>query len=252
MCGRCLEGILDPLSLLRRMQDPAADLRLHQVGSAIIRVGPVASTELEFGEGVEPALRLRSTMERDDKGPLSSLVEEYLAAAGFALHLWGDERVPQRTFLWRLVEEVRHLDLRTELWARASVRMGNLHSLLVLAASELSVDEVWQSTFIKKNANLAFSLYSRAKEHRLLWRVAQSNQALLLAWMGRTEDALGILEDLRPYRVDPETVHFAIKKAMVLHENGREKECLEELSNIPDELMDDRAKRFKQSMEAKG
>lgn len=251
MCGKCLEGILDPLSLLPRLGDPMADFRLQQVGSAIIRVGPVASSDLEFGEGVEPALRLRSLMEKGDRPQLQSLVEEYLATCGISLHVWGDERVPRRAFLWRLVEEVESMDIKTEMWARASVRMGNLHSLMVLAASELPVDEAWQSNFMRENATQALSLYSRSKEHRPLWKVAKSNQAMLYAWMGRTEDALRILEDLRSYRTDKETVQFLLKRAMVLCDAGRSDECQEDLEQIPEELMDDRARRFKKQLEAR-
>lgn len=251
MCKGCLEGILDPLSLLARMGDPAADLRLHQMGSAVIRVGPVASAEVQFGEGAEPALRLRALIDGEERPRLQSLVEEYLAAAGVSLHLWGDERVPRRAFLWRMVEEVEPLDLRTEMWARASVRMGNLHALLVLAASELPVDGEWQNAFIMEHAGAALSLYARAKEYRPLWRVARSNQALLFAWMGRTEDSLGLLEDLQSYRVDRETVQFLLKKVMVLCDAGRDQECREELDRIPEELLDARARRFREQLEAR-
>jgi hypothetical protein len=251
MCQRCLEGILDPLSITRRMQDPAADMRLHQVGSAVLRIGPVPSSEMEFGEGVEPAIRLRSLLERGEQGQLQTLVEEYLASAGVPLHVWGDERLPRRAFLWRMVEEVKALELRSEIWARASVRMGNLHSLLVLAATDLPVDESWQSSFIKENSGVALSLYSRAKEYRPLWKVAQSNQAMLYAWIGRTEDALRILEDIRPYRVDKETVSFAIKRAIILCDAGRDKECGEELSQIPEELMDAHMRKIKTELEGK-
>jgi hypothetical protein len=251
MCQRCLEGILDPLSITRRMQDPAADLRLHQVGSAILRVGPVPSSELDFGEGVEPAIRLLSLTERGEQGQLQTLVEEYLASIGISLHVWGDERLPRRAFLWRMMEGVKGLEIKSEIWARACVRMGNLHALLVLAASELPVDEEWQSSFIKEHEGVALSFYSKSKEHRPTWKVAQSNQAMLYAWMGRREEALGILDDLRPYRVDKETANFALKRAMVLCDAGKGKDCREELSQIPEELLDPHSRKIRRGLEAR-
>jgi hypothetical protein len=250
MCKRCLDGRMDPLTLTKRMQDPAADMRLHQVGSAVLRVGPVSGTDMDFGEGVEPAIRLRSLMEREEVVALQSLVEEYLASAGIALHVWGDERLPRRAFLWRMVEDVRSLEARSELWAKASVRMGNLHALLVQAAANLPVDEAWRTDFIKKNASVSLSLYSRAKEYRPMWKVAQSNLAMLYSWIGRTDEALHILEDLLGHRADKETVNFAIKRAIILCDAGRRKECEEELSLIPEELMDVHLKSIKARLEA--
>jgi hypothetical protein len=252
MCGKCLEGLLDPLCLVRRMQDPTADMRLNQAGSAILRIGPVASADVTFGRGIEPVLRLRSLTAAGDTARLPSLVEEYLASAGIALHVWGDERLPRRAFLWRMVEEVEGLEVKSEVWSRASVRMGNLHSLLSLAASELPVEESWRCSFVRDHAEAAIHLYSRTKEHRPLWRVARSNQAMLAAWIGDTEEALRILDDLCPVRVDRETASFAIKKAMVLCDAGREEECRAEMELVPEELLDARAKRFKRALEAMG
>ncbi len=250
MCKRCLDGMLDPLSLTKRMQDPAADMRLHQVGSAVLRIGPVSGAEMDFGEGVEPAIRLRSLMERGEQRGLQALVEEYLASAGISLHVWGDERLPRRAFLWRMAEEVRALEVATEIWARASVRLGNLYSLMVKAAAALPVDEEWRAGFIRDKSGIALTLYSRSKDIRPLWKVAQSNQAMLYSWIGRTEDALRILDDLSAYRVDKETVSFAIKRAIILCDAGRGDECKEELALIPDELMDDHLRRIKAGLEA--
>jgi hypothetical protein len=249
MCKSCLDGMLDPLSLTKRMQDPAADMRLHQVGSAVLRIGPTSSAEMDFGEGVEPAIRLRSLMERGGQVALQTLVEEYLASAGISLHLWGDERVPRRAFLWRMVGDVKGLETKSDIWARASVRMGNLHVLLVRSAAGLPVDEAWKSDFIKENSSVALSLYSRAKDYRPLWKIAQSNLAMLYSWIGRTDDALRILEDLLAYRVDKETVNFAIKRAVILCDAGRGKECEEELSLIPEELMDAHLRKIKAGLE---
>jgi hypothetical protein len=251
MCKACLDGMTDPLAITRRMQDPAADLRLHQVGSAILRIGPVPSSELDFGEGVEPAIRLRSLLDRGETGQLQTLVEEYLASVGVSLHVWGDERLPRRAFLWRLMEDVKGLEIKSEVWARASVRMGNVHALLVMAASELPVDEGWQAQFMREHEEFALGFYSRGRENRPLWKIAQSNQAMLYAWMGRKEEALAILEDLRPYRLDKDTVSFALKRAMVLRGAGKEKECREELSQVPVELLDSHLRRIKFGLEAK-
>jgi hypothetical protein len=251
MCKRCLEGIIDPTGLMPRAQDPGADARLQQTGSISLRIGPVSGPDFSWGGGVEPALRLRSLLERSDKTDLPSFVEEYLAGAGIGLHVWGYERLPRRALVWKLVEECEELELRSELWARASVRMGNLHSLTILAATELPVDEPWLSDFVQERSKAALKLYSRAEPFPGVNRVARSNEATLYAWLGRSEDALRVLDELLGERTDEESAHINLKKAMVLCGSGRRAEGLGLLSTISLELADLPAKHFRAELEGK-
>jgi hypothetical protein len=249
MCRRCLEGIVDPLSLTSRAQDPCSDARLQQMGSISLRIGPVVGTDLSMGGGVEPALRLRSLMEKPDKTSVPSFVEEYLAAAGIGMHVWGYERLPRRALIWRVVEDCEELEFNSEVWARASVRMGNLHALTVLGAIELPLDETWLSEFVRERSKAALKLYARADRHPMVARVARSNVAMLFAWLGRTDEAIKILDELMSEQMDEENANLTLKKAMILCDSGRRIECSRVLGTIPDELMDWRAKRFRADLE---
>jgi len=251
MCKRCLDGIVDPLNLLTRYQDPCSDARLQQMGSISLRIGPVVGPDFTWGGGVEPALRFRSLMEKPDKASVPSFVEEYLAGMGIGLHVWGYESIPQRTLVWRVVEECEGLESESELWARASVRMGNLHSLTVMAAAKLPVDESWLSEFMEKRSKAALRLYSRSERYPAVARVARSNLAMLHSWMGRSEDAIKTLDELIGEQMDEENVNLIFKKAMVLRQSGRREECATVLEAIPDELMSWRAKRFRSELEGR-
>ncbi|MEM0448478.1 MAG: hypothetical protein QW520_01470 [Methanomassiliicoccales archaeon] len=250
MCGRCLERINDPLSFLERFSDPMADLRLQRLGNALLRVFPASSPRINFGEEIEPAVRIGSLLESGAQEHLCFLVEQYLASAGISFHLWGDERIPRRAFLWRLVQEVGNLEFNSEIWARASVRMGNIHSLLVLSVSDMQLEESWRLRFVKQRVANAISAYSRAKEYPALWKVARSNIALLWAWIGKTEEALQMLGELCSGEVDEESAPFSLKRAMVLCDAGRAEECREELSRIPGNLADSRLIKFRTQLEA--
>lgn len=250
MCRHCLEGIVDPTSLAPRLQDPCADARLLQMGSIALRIGPVVGPDYLLKGSVEPAVRLRSLLERADKSMVPGFVDEYLAAAGIGLHVWGYERLPRRGLLWKIVEDCEELDLASEAWARASMRMANLHALTVLAASELPVDEGWLQDFCKERGRAATKLYARADAYPELSRIARSNTAMLHAWLGRPEEAVRMLDELKGERMDEELAAVTLKKAMILCDSGRRDECLDVLNLIPPELQDWHARRFRSELEA--
>jgi len=250
MCKRCLDGMMDPISLTPRTQDPCSDARLQQMGSVTLRIGPVVGSDHYLGGGVEPALRLRSLMERPEKSNLPGFVEEYLAGVGIGLHVWGYERLPRRGLIWKVVEACEELEFKSEVWARASVRMANLHSLTVLAATELPLDDTWFSGFVKERSGAALRLYSRADQYPSVARVARSNMAMLHAWLGRPEEAIKILDELKAEPMDEESANLTLKKAMILCNSGHRADGAQVLDLIPVELMDWRAKRFRSELEA--
>ncbi len=250
MCAKCLSRIDDPTNLLLRMQDPAADARLFQRGSPMIRIGPVAGDDLQLGRGMEPALRLRSLLEKKDKEPLGAFVDKYLAGAGVRLHLWGDERLPKRTLVWGVVSAVRGGEGNGSQWARAHLRVANVHALIVKRVLELPVDPEWQSATVSKHSAEAEKGFARSRLSPELTSISDSNLALLCSWMGKQERALALLEPLSGKADDREDALFVIKKALVLSRSERNDEALATLGSIPVELMDVRALALKARLEA--
>ena len=80
------------------------------------------------------------------------------------MHLFGDELLPRRPFIWELIKQTEGVEIASEVWARASLRMANVHILLVRAASRLAVDESWQTPFLKSHTGSALSLFARSKD----------------------------------------------------------------------------------------
>jgi len=249
LCAQCLEGIMDPFSLMPRALDPFSDARLQHMSSAMLRIGPVVGSDLVMGGGPEPALLLREMLERRDRSRVPTFVEEYLAAIGISLHLWGYERLPRRTFAFRLIEDTQNLDFHSEIWARACVRMANVHSLLILSVSDLPLDPSWSTDFQRERSKDALRLYAQAEAYPSLHRIAQSNKALMYDWLGQPSEALAILDKIINEKMDEDYANITLKKAMVLCESGRRAESSQALELIPDALMDERAKKFKADLE---
>jgi hypothetical protein len=250
LCARCAARIDDPFALLPSAQDPMADARLFQMSSVMIRIVPTPTNELTYSRGPGPALRLRSILSRDDKGPVQTLVEEYLAGMGVELHVWGDEKLPRRAFLAALLEGAGPLEFPTELWGRASVRMGNLHALLVRHVSALPIDDAWKEPFVARNGEAARALYARARPFGSLSSVVASNRALLDHWGGRSAEALLTLTSLtRTDSVDADVVAALVKQAMVLTDLGRKDEAQDALAKVPSAMLDPRSTELKRRLE---
>ena len=248
MCSRCLGSLEDPLSLVPRMQDPTADSRLFHRGSLIIRIGPVAGEDVELGRGVEPALRLRSLLEKKDEIALGAFVDKYLAGAGVGLHLWGDERLPKRSLVWNVVSSIKGGEGNGQAWGRASLRIGNVHSLIVKNAAPLPVDGQWLSNFLIYHTREAEKAYVRGRQVTELSSIADSDLAMLRLFSGKGEEALGLLEPLSDAS-DPMNMPFIIKRAVVLDILGRKDGALAELAKVPTERMDRRALALKLRLE---
>jgi hypothetical protein len=250
LCARCAARIDDPFILLPSAQDPMADARLFQMSSVMIRIVPTPTSELTYNRGPGPAIRLRSMLSRQDKGPVQTLVEEYLVGMGVELHVWGDERLPRRAFLAPLLEGVAHLELKSELWARASVRMGNLHALLVRHVAALPIDDEWKARFIARSDDEARTLYARARRFSSLSSVVASNRALLDHWGGRSAEALMALTSLtRSESVNVDVVAALVKQAMVLADLGRNDEARDALAKVPSSMLDPRSTDLRRKLE---
>jgi len=225
VCRKCLGNIGDPLALLDRAQDPSADARVSEFGSATIRIGPVVGPDLSFGPSVPPALRLRALLERKDKGALPCFLDEYLAGVGVELHLWGDERLPSRLLIWNILRDCSDLKLEGEQWARAAVRIGNIHALLVLGTIDLPLDDSWLAIFIKEHAVKATALYAQGAQASALVTIAESNRTLLMAQMGEAEKGLALLDSLLERKAGEEA-QLQLKKSAVLMALDRKEEAI--------------------------
>jgi tetratricopeptide (TPR) repeat protein len=197
---------------------------VNEFGSATIRIGPVAGPDLSFGPSVQPALRLRALLERKDKGALPCFLDEYLAGVGVELHLWGGERLPSRLLIWSILKDCSDLKLEGEQWARAAVRIGNVHALLVLGTIDLPLDDSWLTPFVREHAEKATALYAQGAQATALVTIAESNRALLMAQMGEAEKGLALLDSLLESKAGEEA-QLQLKKAAVLMAVGQKEEA---------------------------
>ena len=247
-CAGCLSGLKDPLDLLPRLIDPTADARLHKVQSVSMRIFPTNGPALSFGSGLDAPLRLPSLMEHERIAAFASFVDQYLAGAGIGLHLFGDELLPRRSFVWELIRQTEGVEIASEEWARASLRMANVHILLVRAVSRLVVDEIWQTSFLRSHTGSALSLCARSKEHPTLDRIAASNLQMMNAFLGNVEEAIMELGKL-DVGSDDDRYQIMIKKAILLMRAGNGDLAKEALRKVPTSFDDMRARRLKARLE---
>jgi len=247
-CAGCLSGLNDPLDLLPRLIDPTADARLHKVQSVSMRIFPTIGPTLSFGPGLDAPLRLSALMEHERIADFPSFVDEYLAGAGVGLHLFGDEMLPLRPFVWEMIKQTEGVEIASEAWARASLRMANVHILLVRAVALLTVEENWQTSFLRNHTGSALSLSARCKEYSKLNRIAASNLQMMNAFLGNVEEAIAELDELGMEAGD-DSYQIAIKRAMLLMRAGKDDLAREALKSIPVSLDDARARRLSSRLE---
>ncbi len=248
-CAGCLTGLKDPLDLLPRLIDPTADARLHKVQSVSMRIFPTNGPTLSFGAGLDAPLRLPALMEHERIAAFPSFIDDYLAGAGVGLHLFGDELLPRRPFVWELIKQTEGVEIASEAWARASLRMANVHILLVRAASRLAIDESWQTSFLRSHTGSALSLCARSKEYPKLDRIAASNLQMMNAFLGNLEEAIAELSKFEA-EADNDSYQIIIKKALLLMRAEKNDLAMEALQRIPSAFEDLRAKRLKTRLEA--
>ena len=244
LCAGCLSGLSDPLDLLFRLIDPTADARLLKIQSVSMRVFPTNGPALGYSASLDAPLRLPALVEHENVAAFPSFVDEYLAGIGIGVHLFGDELLPRRPFVWELIKQAEDVEIASEVWARASLRIANVHILLVRAASRLAVDESWLTPFLKKHTGSALSLSSRSKDYPKLNRVAASNLQMMNAFLGNAEEAIAELTKLEA-EADDDPYQITIKKAMLLMHAGKDKLAKEELQKIPASFNDLRARRLR-------
>jgi hypothetical protein len=248
-CAGCLSGVTDPLDLLPRLIDPTADARLLRMQSVSMRIFPTNGPALSYGAGLDAPLRLPTLMEHERISAFPSFVDDYLAGIGVSLHLFGDELLPRRPYVWELIKQTEGVEIANEAWARASLRMANVHILLVRTASRLALDENWQTPFLKSHTGSALSLCERSKQYPTLNRVASSNLQMMNAFLGNVEEAIEELGKLEA-GADDDSYHITIKKAMLLMQGGKNDLAKQALQRIPSSFSDMRARRLKARLEA--
>lgn len=250
LCAKCFAEIDDPLLLLPTALDPKSDQRLFQISSLYLRIGPVSSADVSYSKGLEPALRLREILASEDKAGLPQFVGSYLAGLGVGLYLRGDERLPRRGIIWNILQSAVDLDFKTEQWASASIRMGNILALLVKEVSRLPIEASAVLPFVQKNSDLARMLYARSLPYPSLDPAAAANGILLDHWTGNSEKALSEIGN----KIDLEKseaikAHLLIVKATMLFESGMQSQAVQILESIPGKVRDERIARLKALIE---
>jgi len=231
-CGRCLAGIKDPTALLERLIEPCADSRWQKLESACMRIGPVSTSDLAMVPGPDRAVIFRAILDRGVRSLLPGFVEEYLEGSGVGVHLFGDELVPRRQLLWLVLDSAEGIEVEGEPWARASVRMGNVHALLVKAVFPLSLDPEWLVEFIRLHSASATALYARAKPFPDLLRIAASNIQVMNFYLGKRDSAIAELDKLVT-PLDEEGERILLKEIGLLLEADRRQEAAVALKRLP-------------------
>jgi hypothetical protein len=246
LCGRCLGKIDDPLTLLPVSLDPTSDHRLFQVASASLRIGPTSTADTTFSKGLEPALRLREILASKDAGALPQFIDHYLMGLGIGLYLRGDERIPRRGLIWNIMKGAEGLEFNTEQWASASLRMGNIYSLLARALSMLPIDSSAALPLAQKNADTARRLYSKSLPYPALNLASSANEAILDHWTGDSNKALLTIERLLGLELsEDDRSHLMIIKATILVDTGEMAKAVQIVESLPGVVKDARVSRLK-------
>ena len=248
MCGKCFGRLGEPVSLVPRLMDPNADQRLVPLRSAAMMIGPMVSPEVKFSKGTEPALTFRTMLTDKDRSRIPSYVDMYLDGVGVPLHLTGFERIPKRDLISSIIWNCETLEFDTEFWGKACLRIGNLYSLSASRIRYLAVDPKDLNELMQKHAELARKFYSRSARFPKLDQIAQANAALLTHWMGESDKAIDVLENLLQNQITPENAPFVVQRAIVLLESGKLDNGRDALSMIPEELRSPLAQRLLASM----
>jgi hypothetical protein len=244
LCGRCYKRIEDPLLLAMDRADPCADRRIANQDSVILRLGPSFVSEIKSSKGLEPGMTFDHLMATPDRSHLASFIDLYLDHAGVGLELTGEESVPRRELIVRMVRETKDLEFATETWARGSMRLGNIVSLAMRRSMALEAEPEDLARTSQELLAMAQRFYSQSVPFPDLAVIARGNEALMLHWLGRSEEALERLEvELLGATTDVKA-ELLLKKAQVLYDMGEGGKAREVLQCIATDRFGDRARRL--------
>lgn len=249
LCASCFKGIKDPFVFLPRALDPTSDRRLMTVSSSTLIIGPTPSRGLVLGKGPEEVVSFRSSMEGDQR-EIPGIMDRYLSFLGIGIRLRGDERIPRRDILSDFLEATLNLDYDLLPWARASIRMGNLATLVVRRIAFLSIEEGAKKDFLDLWSERAKGMYERGDAFPQLRWAALSNQALLEHWCGDHDQALSLIDYVMKKNLSQDDVVEArIKKATILFDLRRFEEAKSLLELVAGEGADSRVNILMSEME---
>jgi len=251
LCGRCYKRSEDPLLLALTRKDPCADRRIANQDSMMLRLGPSFLSEVKASKGLEPGMTFDRMMAIPERPHLASFIDLYLDHAGMGLTLTGEERLPHRDLIVRMVRETKDLEFATETWAKASIRLGNIVSLALRKVNALEVEAEDAARTVSELHTMAQRFYAQAVPFPELAVVARGNEALMLHWQGRSEEAMERLEVELLGAPDDIKAEILLKMSLIHVDRGEGAKALEALRSISPEMAGDRAEQLRARAEGR-
>jgi hypothetical protein len=229
VCAACLERVHGELYLREWTVDPRSDQRSLGSRSACLRVGPSSQGEVLLGKGSDPYLLVERTLQAEDRSHLPTVLDQYLGGMGVGLHLMGDEKLPPRPILKKLVSIPEGMEYEGDRWGRALLRIGNLLAISARDVSRLPLGDEGRKEAFRERASKAMDLYQRAGKVPELGAISRANLAMLRHWSGEHEAAI---EEMRAVGTSSDEARMQLAK--VLWDMGREDEAADVVSQTTD------------------
>jgi hypothetical protein len=229
-----------------------ADQRMLAHGSVLLMVGPSFMGETRAGKSLDPGLTFDRMMSSEDRSHVPSFIDRYLSDLGIDVVLTGNEMVPRRETVSRMVRAAAAMGLEDDRWARPCARMGNIIALAIRNAISLPIEPADSSQMVRDLTFMAQKFYERALKDPALERTVKANMALLQHWNGTSDEALASLLRLveEPASQD-EKAEIDTKRSQVLHDLGKDAEATALLKRIPEAKMPARGKDLLSELEAR-
>jgi hypothetical protein len=227
-----------------------ADQRMLTHGSVMLMIGPSFMGETRSGKALDPGLTFDRMVSSEDNSHAPSYIDRYLNCLGVGVVLTGNEMLPRREIIPRMVRTAVASNLEDERWARPCARLGNVVALAIRNASTLPVEPSDSFQMIKELTSMAETLYGRALKDRTLERSVRANMALMQHWAGSSDDALLSLIALVEGSSDEERAEIDTKRSQVLHDKGRDAEAIALLKKVRKEIMTERGRDLLIELEA--
>jgi hypothetical protein len=190
-------------------------------------------------------------MAMPERPHLASFIDLYLDHAGMELTLTGEERLPHRDLIVRMVRETKDLEFATETWAKASIRLGNIVSLALRQVNGLEEEAEDAARTISELHTMAQRFYAQAVPFPELAVVARGNEALMLHWQGRSEEAMERLEVELLGAPDDIKAEILLKMSQIHVDRGEWAKALEALRPISPEKAGARVERLRARAEGR-